>query len=176
MSVKKDLEFWFYKFSEAVKSDLNVKIEAINTEKAATDVAAISAGGLGLETKIDLDTVPSDQYFWNATSDRIPDSSVSVLFRAAINAGDQAGDGTIVQPSLITSILVSDQMESDTDRLNRRLFRYRRALLRTLNEESLARGCQGFSILNIPDDFLKLENGGFWAVPIAVQFSVALVI
>lgn len=170
--VDQDLEYWIFKITDHVRNDLNIRINNVNTLKGKTDTLD-APQGIGLTKAIVLKTIPEDGFFWASTGSTIPNTDPAVIFSAEIVPGESAKSEGIDLVQIAIAILVSDNLEADSQLLNRRLLRYRRALRYSLGQVALQNTLQGYRRINVPNDLFKIQEQNFWAVPVVVEFGIA---
>lgn len=171
MSVKLDLEYWVYKYCDAIRDNLNTYIDAVNTEKALTDVS-----DLGMAAPLVLKNIPTEGFYWNMNTDSIPTEVPYVVFRWASQPEGNAGGHPSERIRIVVAIIASDELSTDSSIVTRRLMRYRKALKGVMGDYGGKSkfSLQRFELIQIPDDILARSEGlNLWAVPLIAEFSFA---
>ena len=169
MGVKKDLEYYVFRFTDGIQGNINSAISALNTEKAGTDV-----DDLGLAEPIVLDTIADGAFFWNMNTDRLPDEQGCYMaFRWSVQPEANNGYDSSDKIRVVAAIIVPNQWSTDSSELTRRLMRYRKALTETMKAQARAASLHGFELIQVPDDLLFSDEGDYWAVTMIAGFSYA---
>ena len=118
MGTVKDAEYFITKISSVIQDNLNTKITAINTEK-----------GDSL-----LDLVDSNAYYYLTFGQNIPAYVPAIVFGVGLELGGTVHKDATEALEVLVQMVISSKGKSSSIEVMQRIQRYRRAILKVLEE------------------------------------------
>lgn len=140
----------------ALKSNINTKITAINTEK---------------DDGLELNQIDSNAYCFVDFPGDAPAYDPCVVYRIAITSENSPMGSSSTRIAIGFELIFSDEMEADSDNSLKRAMRYRRALKEVIRENVAFQYLA--AITDVPDVPWSSREQHFYSIGIGLEMVIA---